>query len=228
MKWIWVTLPVQRCAYVTTVSQATKHELMKYVPWCDPDKIVVIPAAISDRYQRKEKEFNKRRPRILQVGTAPNKNITRLAEALRGIECVLEVVGKLSDDQRAALHRNGIAYSNAWELSDEEMVNRYEESDIVALVSTYEGFGMPILEGQATGRPVITSRVLSMPEVAGSAACLVDPYDVAAIRRGFLRIIDDDEYRGALIRKGFDNVRRFDPHGIAMQYLDLYRRLAVQ
>jgi glycosyltransferase involved in cell wall biosynthesis len=201
---------------------------MKYVPSCDPGKIVVIPVAISERYRRREKPFNKMQPRILQVGTAPNKNIMRLAEALRGMNCTLEVVGRLSDKQRAALSRNGIAYTNFWGLSDEEMVKRYEDSDIVALVSTYEGFGMPILEGQATGRPVITSQVLSMPEVAGSAACLVDPYDVASIREGVLRIVEEDEYREALVHKGLENVKRFDAHRIAMQYLDLYRRLAVQ
>lgn len=228
IKLIWVTLPVRRCAYVTTVSEATRRELMKYVPSCDPGKIVVIPVAISERYRRREKPFNKMQPRILQVGTAPNKNIMRLAEALRGMNCTLEVVGRLSDKQRAALSRNGIAYTNFWGLSDEEMVKRYEDSDIVALVSTYEGFGMPILEGQATGRPVITSQVLSMPEVAGSAACLVDPYDVASIREGVLRIVEEDEYREALVHKGLENVKRFDAHRIAMQYLDLYRRLAVQ
>jgi len=85
---------------------------------------------------------------------------------------------------------------------------------------------MPILEAQAVGRPVITSNILSMPEVAGDAACLVDPFDVSAIREGILKIIQDGSYREELIRKGQMNIRRFDPEKIALQYLDLYKKVA--
>jgi glycosyltransferase involved in cell wall biosynthesis len=99
-------------------------------------------------------------------------------------------------------------------------------ADIIALASSYEGFGMPILEGQAVGRPVITSNILSMPEVAGNAACLVDPYDPSSIRQGILKIIQDAAYRDELVRKGFANVKRFDPQVIALQYLDLYKKVA--
>ena len=102
----------------------------------------------------------------------------------------------------------------------------YEEADIVTLMSTLEGFGMPIVEAQAVGRVVVTSNVSSMPEVAGDGACLVDPLDVSAIRAGIRKVIDDDGYREDLVRRGFENVKRFDPERIAQQYLDLYRRIA--
>ncbi len=83
------------------------------------------------------------------------------------------------------------------------MLEAYHRADIVSLVSTYEGFGMPIIEGQAIGRAVIAGNVASMPEIAGDGACLVDPYDVPAIRTGILRIINDPEYRESLIARGF-------------------------
>ena len=70
---------------------------------------------------------------------------------------------------------------------------------MLTFVSTYEGFGLPILESQATGRPVVTSNVSSMPEVAGDAACLVNPYDADSIREGILRVINDDAYRKDLM-----------------------------
>jgi glycosyltransferase involved in cell wall biosynthesis len=124
------------------------------------------------------------------------------------------------------LRQSGIAYSYHSGLSDAEVLEKYFEADIVTLVSTYEGFGMPILEGQATGRPVITSNLYSMPEVAGDAACIVDPFDARAMRAGFRRLIEDDEYRQALVAKGFDNVKRFDPDRIAEQYLALYQDIA--
>jgi glycosyltransferase involved in cell wall biosynthesis len=93
---------------------------------------------------------------------------------------------------------------------------------MVVFVSTYEGFGLPIVEANATGRPVITSNICSMPEIAGSAACLVDPSDCSSIRQGILRVMNDDGYRAGLVAMGFDNVKRFRASLIAAQYAELY------
>ena len=100
------------------------------------------------------------------------------------------------------LKEYGIPYSYLSGISDEEMIRQYQLADIIVLPSTYEGFGMPILEAQAVGRPVLTANISSMPEVAGDAACLVDPYNVMEIRDGILRIISDDEYRRGLSNQG--------------------------
>ncbi|HYC29383.1 MAG TPA: glycosyltransferase, partial [Chitinophagaceae bacterium] len=120
---------------------------------------------------------------------------------------------------------NDIEFDYRSGLSDEEMVQAYVQADIIAFASTYEGFGMPILEGQATGRPVITSNISSMPEVAGNAACLVDPFDVTAIRAAFDKVITDDAYREKLIMDGLENVKRFSPQLIADKYLQLYKQM---
>jgi glycosyltransferase involved in cell wall biosynthesis len=105
------------------------------------------------------------------------------------------------------------------------MYESYCAADLVSFVSTYEGFGLPILEANAVGRPVVTSNVSSMPEVAGDAACLVDPFDVASIRSGILRTIEDREYRERLICNGFDNVQRYVPEKVTYKYIELYRRI---
>src|SRR5687768_9205610 len=97
LKLFWLTIPVRRSKYLTAISLSTKNEILKHVN-CDPEKIKVIYVAISDRFKRKDKLFNKECPRILQVGTAPNKNIPRLIEALEGIPCILEIIGKHSDE----------------------------------------------------------------------------------------------------------------------------------
>ena len=81
---------------------------------------------------------------------------------------------------------------------------------------------MPILEAQTVGRPVITSSIYSMPEVAGNAAVFVNPFDVSGIRAGLISILTDDVLRTELIRKGFENVRRFAGDRIARQYYELY------
>lgn len=227
LKYFWLNVPVKRSKYITAISTATKDEILKYVK-CDPGKIIVIPVAISDRFKRADKIFNKNCPVILQIGTAPNKNIPRLISALKGMNCCLHIVGKQNEEYERLLKENNIQYKYQWGLSDQEMIQKYEEADIISLVSTYEGFGMPILEAQAIGRPVITSNILSMPEVAGDAACLVDPFDEEAIGKNILKIIEDDHYRNGLIERGFENIKRFDPQAIAMQYFDLYQKIMAQ
>jgi glycosyltransferase involved in cell wall biosynthesis len=97
--------------------------------------------------------------------------------------------------------------------------------DLLVFASTFEGFGLPIVEAQATGRPVVTSNIMSMPEVAGDAACLVDPFNVSSIREGVLKVINDSDYRNALVKAGFENVKRFQPEQIARQYAELYHEL---
>ena len=225
LKLFWVTIPVNRARFVTAISTSTKKEILKYVD-CNPEKIIVIPVAISDRYQRFEKVFNAERPRILQLGTAPNKNIPRLIQALESVSCTLDVVGKHDPALEALLKKSGIDYTYSWGLSDEDILEKYKMADIISLASTYEGFGMPILEGQAVGRPVLTSNIFSMPEVAGDSACIVDPYNVGSIREGLLKIIRDETYREGLVCRGFENIKRFNPDKIALQYFDLYNKIA--
>jgi glycosyltransferase involved in cell wall biosynthesis len=224
LKLFWLRLPVKRTKFITANSHSTKAEVLYYVN-CPPEKIKVIYVAISGKFKRKDQPFNKQAPRILQVGTAPNKNIPRLIEALSGISCTLEIIGKYNAEYEHLLKKNSIGYEYKWGLSDDEMVSAFENADIVSLVSTYEGFGMPIVEAQAVGRAVITSKTFSMPEVAGGAAYLANPEDVSDIRNGILEIINNDSYRESIIAKGFENTRRFDPDKIAMQYFDLYQQV---
>jgi glycosyltransferase involved in cell wall biosynthesis len=186
---------------------------------------IVIPVAISPEFQFKAKKFNKLKPILLQVGTAANKNLPRLIEAIRGISCTLNIVGKRIPEYEALLIKYEIDYIYESGLTNAEMISRYENADIVTLVSTYEGFGMPILEAQAVGRAVISSNVYSMPEVAGNTALLVDPENTQAVREGILRLIHDDQYREERIKLGLENVKRFDPDLIAAMYYDLYREV---
>ncbi len=81
---------------------------------------------------------------------------------------------------------------------------------------------MPIVEANAIGRVVITGNITSMPEVAGDAACLVDPFDVSAMKLGFQKIINDPVYRESLIENGYSNCQRFSIETITRRYMNLY------
>ncbi|MCB1815374.1 MAG: glycosyltransferase, partial [Candidatus Competibacteraceae bacterium] len=140
----------------------------------------------------------------------------------------LVIIGKLSNQQRIALQKYDINFENHVGISRNEMVSQYQQADILIFVSLYEGFGLPILEANAVGRPVITSNLYSMPEVGGDAACYVNPYKVTDIRSAIEKIINDVSYRNKLIDNGFRNVKRFRSDAIANQYAALYRALDKQ
>jgi len=97
---------------------------------------------------------------------------------------------------------------------------------MVVFASLAEGFGLPIIEANAIGRPVVTSNLSPMKEVAGDAGCLVNPCDVTDIRDGIRRVIGDDEYRNALIERGYENAQRYRADVVARQYARLYEYLA--
>lgn len=221
---LWYWLPVRRSRAVVVISESTREQLLKSVR-CDPAKVCVIHNNVSDQFQPLPAPFDASYPRILQIGTALNKNIERVAAALEGVRCRLVIIGPLSVAQTDVLKQHGIDYENHIGISRAALVGHYEAADMLVFASIYEGFGLPILEAQAVGRPVVTSNLWSMPEVAGGAACLVDPFDAASIRAGLLRIIQDSAYRQGLVRAGLENVKHFRAETVAERYAALYRKV---
>lgn len=224
LRYFWYTGPMRRARVVTTISQATKDELRRWVGNL-ADKVVVIPACVRSEFAPVSKSFNLHAPLVLQVGTGWNKNVERVAEALRGTPCRMEIVGSLSDTQRSALIGSGIAFCELGRVNDEDLVDAYHRCDLMIFASVYEGFGMPILEAQAVGRPVITSNHSSMPEAAGEGALFVDPQSIESIRDAVNRVCSDEDVRSELVRKGFENIVRFRPEAVSLQYDEIYRTL---
>jgi len=224
LDWIWFRLPAKSAQMITTISESSKKDILKYVDVPD-EKIRVIPVAVSSHFKWSPKDFNTSCPCILQVGTKENKNIGRLIAALSGLSCKLHIIGPLTDSLRAQLDASMISYESWSNLSLDEVVRKYQQCDLLTFCSTYEGFGMPIVEANVVGRPVVTSNISSMPEVAGHAACLVDPFNSASIRAGIKKVIEQPDYRNRLIENGQANATRFDPNIIANQYLELYEEL---
>jgi glycosyltransferase involved in cell wall biosynthesis len=159
---------------------------------------------------------------LLCVGTLqPRKNLSRVVEAFARLAARPELL----DVQLVLAGKRGWLYEELFSqvgrrgLEGRVLFPGYvDEADLAALYSgalvyiypsLYEGFGIPVLEAQACGVPVMTSNNSSLPEVAGDAALLVDPTDVDAIADAMLRLATDDALRAELVQRGFENVKRF-------------------
>ncbi len=223
LRQLWFVQPMRLAAVVTTISETTKQELRRWVGKL-ADDLVVIPNCVRAEFQPTPQPFRTECPVVLQVGTGWNKNLLGVARGLIGTPCRLEIVGELDHSQRSALDASQINYLELGLISDQDLLKAYQRSDLVVFASHYEGFGLPILEAQAIGRPVVTSDLSSMPEVAGAGALLVDPADPQTIRFAVMKLISDADLRARLIQRGFENVVRYRPDSVARQYEAVYRR----
>jgi glycosyltransferase involved in cell wall biosynthesis len=212
-------------AAIVVISEQTRRELLSIVA-VPESKVMVLPNFVDPTFTFSERPFSAKLPRILHVGTTPNKNLGRVVAALHGLPCVLVIVGEVPADIRRELEANAIRHENFVGLDHAAMLGLYRDADIISFPSTYEGFGMPILEGQAIGRPVLTSDREPMRSVSGQGgALLIDPESVAAIRQGFVELLSDGGLRARLVAAGHDNSRRYSLDSVADGYLKLYRRL---
>lgn len=225
LKKLLLDLPLKRLRYVTAVSHATRDEIEANVADC-AGKVRVIDNPLDDFFTAEDKkEFDSTTPNILQIGTSPNKNVHNLIRAVEGLDCRLTIVGEIGAELERLLSEKKVRYEARSELDDAAMRSEYERADIVAFCSTYEGFGLPVIEAQAMRTPVITSDISPMREVAGGGAVLSDPFDPQSIRKGILKIIADPVLRQALRDNGLKNIERFRSRTIAREYESLYREV---
>lgn len=219
---LWIkTLPF--ASYVTFISEKTEKEVRKLVHIKDGQGSTVLNP-VGSEFKFFPKSINIDKPRILHLGTKPNKNLETTAIALQGMPCLLRIVGKLTDGQKEILDLYKVEYENVWDLTDEQVLQEYIDCDIVNFPSLYEGFGMPIIEGQAVGRPVLTSTLSPMREVAGEAAVLVDPTKPEEVRKGYEKLKKNPQ---KYVEKGLENVKRFSLAEITLLFLDIYKKIQV-
>ncbi|MGX1100444.1 glycosyltransferase family 4 protein [Amorphus sp. MBR-141] len=224
-KWVWMVLPIRYAAAATAVSQETRTNLERHLG-IPPERVRVVENCHRPIFRPAAKPFDSACPVVLQVGTQPYKNVPRLIEALAGLDVRLVLVGQLDQAIETALQEHGTAVETHAGITNEALYALYADCDIVSFVSIGEGFGLPVIEGQAVGRPVITANIPPMSDVAGEGACLVDPLDVQSMRAGFERVLADPDYRRRLVEAGLRNVVRFSPERIGARYLALYQEVA--
>ncbi len=238
-------LATHRSNRILTVSAASKRDILKYfhVP---PEKIDVIYNAIDERFGEAPdpQEIAHVRERyqlddrfVLYAGNIkPHKNLERLIEAFftlrkSGFEQVkLLIIGdeisKYATLRRAVhkykLHKHVRFFGF---VPDKTLAILYRLADVFVFPSLYEGFGLPPLEAMASGTPVITSNVSSLPEVVGDAALLIDPYDPEAIAEAIRRVLSEPALRSDLRERGFRRVREFSWERSVSRVRDIYEEV---
>jgi glycosyltransferase involved in cell wall biosynthesis len=219
---LWYELPIAKADVVTVISQKTKDELLRHTR-SGRNKIKVVNNFVDPAFTHVPKAFNRETPVFLFIGSTPNKNLDRVLDAIKGMSCRLQIIGKITAGQQELIRNNGLDVHVEYNLKREEVVDRYRNADLVLFPSLYEGFGMLIVEANAVGRPVVTSDLTPMKEVADGSAVLVDPFDTGSIRAGIRKVVGDAALREALVQKGLKNVERFQIGTVVDSYVRLYK-----
>ena len=206
---------------ITFVSNQTKKEFESFFQIKNSKKLTVIynsynPAFMSLQEKQKNDFFT-----ILHVGTAPRKNLTNVLKAIKGLHVRIIIIGKLNQVQREILNTNSFNYENRFDISTNELVKLYKTCDLITFPSSYEGFGMPIIEANAAQIPIIAGDIEILHEIGNNAAYFVNGKNVCSIRSGILRLMEDEELRKILIRNGIENCKRFSEEKIYLQYKKL-------
>lgn len=224
-KKFWLDGPFSKAQVLTAISEFTKNELVQRLG-VPEDKIHVIKNPVLPGITFSELPDNQK-PIILQIGSGTNKNLERLIFSVIGLNVKLLLINKFLDPRiKSLLKLNRVDFEQCIDLNLEELNHAYARADILFFASEYEGFGMPILEAQAAGRPVITSTLTSMPEVAGErGAIFVDPYNIDDIRSAIIKIIASKSLQREYVQQGLENIKKFHISRIAQQYKMLYEQV---
>ncbi len=246
----WINLQLQKRALnnvkaIITDSVSAKEDIAKYLK-VPPEKIYPVYLGVSDSFKiiRDELKLDILKQKYdlpetfaLYIGNVNwNKNLSALAKACVNANTTLVLIGS-GFEERENLDHPELKYFKDFlkeyesnplikilgYVGEDDLPLIINLSKMVLLPSFYEGFGLPILEAQACGVPVITSNVSSMPEVAGKGAILVDPSDEEEIEQAVKVLLVNSAKRAELIKKGLQNVARFSWKKTADETIKVYQ-----
>jgi glycosyltransferase involved in cell wall biosynthesis len=238
---VLVPLSVKRATRVIAVSQSTADDVVKYLRVA-PERIDVVPNGVGtppDVPPQPEAQLRDElgagdRPIVLCTSAKrPHKNLMRLLDALvaipperRPLTVLTGYPTQHEDELRRHAHELGIEGDVrifGW-VAQDVLEALYGAATCLVFPSLYEGFGLPVLEAMARGVPVASSDRSSLPEVAGDAALLFDPEDVAAITRAIERLLADEAERERLREAGRAQAARFTWRACAEATVRTYER----
>lgn len=233
----WTSYSILQAKKVISVSKTTKKDLMNFYHLPE-EKIEVIYNGYEKQIQNPKSKsqhyISKLKPYILFVGTIqPRKNITVLIDAYAKLlekypDFRLIIAGKkgwlyekIFDKVRRLNLKNKIIF--AGHVSDEKLIDLYKDAFCFVIPSLYEGFGIPILEAMAYNCPVIASFASSLPEVGGEACLYFDPESPDDLLEKINQLLDSNELRNDLIKKGAGRIKSFSWKKSALATLEVLK-----
>jgi glycosyltransferase involved in cell wall biosynthesis len=223
--------------WIICVSESTKRDLIKFNPESSDRSVVIYPGKkVFSRKKGKLPNGLRKGSYILTVGTIePRKNLIGLVRAYKNLSADLKKRFPLviaggkgwNNDKIYREFKSGDLKPYlvlAGFVSDGQLARLYQDCCIFAYPSFYEGFGLPIVEAQSFGIPVLTSDVSSLPEAGGEGALYVDPNDTEEITKGLEKLLIDDSLRKDLSRKALLNANKFSWEEAAKQTLSILEK----
>lgn len=225
-KILWFSLPCRIVHKISTISHFSLNEILEVAPYVKNKISVVYNPYNTQLLQHiKPNGNNNRKIRILHVGTKPNKNLELVLKALEGFKGSLYVLGKMTDSQIRKANEIGIEYKNIYDIPFSQVAELYNDVDIISFPSKYEGFGMPVIEANVVGRPIIAGNIPVLHEIGADSAYYVNTDDIDEYRVAVKMLSEDDSLKECLCKNGKNNVLRFTPQVIALNYMKLYKEL---
>lgn len=222
---------IRRSDVIVCVSENTKKDLFHFLPDIDPDKVVVIHNGVSDHfYPLDVKPIPELEKYIMYVGgRQPYKNFDFAVEATAHSSFHLLICGSKLSDAEIKLLENKLPgrYRHILFPSNKDLNDLYNSVFALIYPSSYEGFGIPVIEAQRAKCPVIALNASSIPEIIGDSSLLLDSLDLDRTSQ-LLGRLENSEFRKEVVEKGFVNSQRFSWKKMSEQYAELYNRLLLQ
>lgn len=218
---------------IITVSEFSKSEIVHKMRIKSQKISVIYPGITVKKTNIKNRTYTVSKPYLLHLGGSRlNKNTERVIKAYRFSQFRndfnLVIVGRsntvFSDVEIEQYFKEGVIFTGP--VSEQRLIEFYQNATGLLYPSLYEGFGLPILEAMSLGLPVITSNRTSMPEVAGEAALYVNPKDVFSIRSAMEKLVKEKAIREPLKRKGLQQSKKFDWKTAAQKTILAYEEAA--
>lgn len=224
-----------RVDHVLTDSESSRRDIMTHLGF-PPHKISVVHPGVELERFRPGETVAQGRPYVLCVaGADPTKNVetlvaafSRLPKPLRdAYDLVLAGDFRRRADLREYVARSGLQDQTIFTgiVSDDRLVELYQQATLFVFPSRYEGFGLPVLEAMACGCPVISSNASSLPEVTGEAAILIDPLDATELARAMVQVLSDPTVRRHLRERGLRQAARFSWERAARDTIAVYEQV---
>lgn len=245
----WSKYSIKNAAHIIAVSQNTKEDIVKNYN-ISPSKITVTYEGYGNtRFKPQSKatiEKTKKKYRIeddylIFIGTLqPRKNLERLIEAFGK----LILNSQLSTLNLVIVGKKGWMYDQIFEkvkslnlekeiiftdyVPDAELPALISGAKVYILPSLWEGFGIPVIEAQACGIPVIVSKTSSLPEIVGDSGLLIDPESIGSIADGVKKVLTENQTYSNLVKKGFENIKRFSWEKCAQETLQVLEKVVAK